>query len=1392
METYRKFFNIDPDYFPAVNEDVIKKEPNLWKKYYPHETFVKLIKQMVSVLERKQKLNIWVEGAYGTGKSHAVLTLKHLLDASNDEVEAYFNKFNLDQDLCNKLLAVKSQGRVVTVHRYGSSEIHSDNDLFLAMQESIENALSEAGITNAGPNALKEGIIEYLSDDENKQSFGVYVQGSYKELFAGDSVDDIVNCLKEYTGQPLLSLMNKIFRVANEKNIKVFTLDSYKMVDWITEIIHANDLKALVFIWDEFTEYFSNNTHRLTGFQRILDFSQTEPFCFIPVTHRSEAGIDDADSDKPKILGRFIKPTCIIELPENMAFQLMGAAMQVVDDPVVSKDWGDVLFDLEERTIESRKRIKQSAGIDDKELRGILPIHPYAACLLKHISASFASNQRSMFDFIKNGGNDELMGFQWYIDNFGPYSENPFLTVDMLWGFFYDNGKNDLSLNIRQILDRYSNISKDLDDEEKKVLKAVLLFQAMSLSAGDQVDIFLPNEKNLNLSFEGSDLEDGQAVKCAEKLVRDKIIYKKNLKDGSFVYSVLMGEMDTDQIEKRKAEFETRTTSSLIKGELFEDTIDIPQDLRLRFKVEYAACTDFDIVAKKSINNAADDPRHFYIVACFSKTTSESISMIKKIRDVREKNSGSEVIFIDLGKTPLTEVKFEEWVKNMAHSSYYTGKDKAQAVQYNQYAIGVLTDWRNNICKGQFVLYTKENPMGETFNSMDALGEELRTFDRKRFPLSLECNYASKSPWWMSNSLAKATENGIERKLSGTFTNITTNGKLSEMLADAWSNPTYWIDHPADTISRTKIALKDYIDGIMERDGRVSIRTIYEFLEEAPYGFLPCNLTAFFMGFLLKEYVDDKYSWSDGLSSDSMSLDKMKDMVEKVVKNANTPDHRYRDQFIVTMTPEEKAFIDGTSMAFDIAKASCSSVETARDRIRGKMKQSLYFPIWTVVEILRGVELKTSESVVISLVDGYQDLANNTTGKSDTDIANTIGRIYIANPSAAEDLRTLLTEENCKKGMLKYLDHYKEGELSKLAQAIGDNGQYINCLKKKFDAGEANWVWKRETVDQQIDAVILEYRITEATGKLLGSCKSFKEAIGAWKEKTDNIKISYETIKNDVDDLQPLLGLLKDIKTQGSLVEGKKQLFLEQIEDFGDMFNTFYTSQFEIFCKSCDFSLQNLNDTDKEKVFGKIQGECFCMDNATYCNMVDGVVAQYRKELGSIRLKNIWKEKTGTESPSNWSDVYKMPILAMVSDMDMAECRTVFGIVNNPNPSDKDIDKALTYLDKFAYWDELDDINARNKAFKARLLGDMDVLLSDVDEVRSYIASHCTEKAYNWIGNPQVQKLIEKYAESRYNSTGCEMAILKIDSMDADGVKKYLKELIRNNMKVGIQIIKNN
>ena len=180
--TYRHYFDIDPDFFPAVDATVIKKNPDLWKKFYPHDSFVKLLKDTINVLTRKQNLNIWVQGAYGTGKSYAVHTLKCLLDANEDETRGYFETFNLDSDLCNKFISAKSQGKVVTVHRYGSSSINGDADLFLAIQESIEAELVRCGIDNQATVSMREAVIKYLSDDENKQSFSVYLKSAANNL----------------------------------------------------------------------------------------------------------------------------------------------------------------------------------------------------------------------------------------------------------------------------------------------------------------------------------------------------------------------------------------------------------------------------------------------------------------------------------------------------------------------------------------------------------------------------------------------------------------------------------------------------------------------------------------------------------------------------------------------------------------------------------------------------------------------------------------------------------------------------------------------------------------------------------------------------------------------------------------------------------------------------------------------------------------------------------------------------------------------------------------------------------------------------------------------------------------------------------------------------------
>lgn len=1391
---YKDYFDIDPDYFPAVNPDVIKSNPELWKKFYPHETFIKLIKDIVSVLNRQQKQNIWVEGAYGTGKSHAVLTLKHLLDSTEQETKEYFETFNLDQDLLKKFLYVKSEGKIITVHRYASSSIKGDNDLFIAIQESIEQALRDAGIDNAAHGAMKDAVVKYLSDEYNKQYFNGLVTGPYASLFGGSDADKIIKDLQEYTEDALRELMRKIFKVANERQIRAFTLDDKGLCEWIRETIRQNKLNAIVFIWDEFTEYFQNNMTALTGFQTMLELSETEHFCFIPVTHKSEALFSAQDTMKNKILGRFVRPRCVIELPENMAFQLMGAAMQKNSDPVIYQEWTEeILPDLCDRTVNSRVIVGKQTKLNDEQMRGILPIHPYAASLLKHISTSFDSNQRSMFDFIKNDRGDDTHAFQWFIKNCGPLDDNPLLTIDMLWNFFYDMGKESLALSIRQILDNYPRLSRaNLLEDEKRVLKAVLLFQAISFEVRDSVDLFLANEKNLNSAFEGSDLE-GKASHIAEKLVRDKILYKKIVGKND-VYSVLIGEMSEDQIEKHKKKYLTKTTSSLITDGALDEAIELPAALKLRYKLVYAGITDFEQTTKKCMNEAERDGKHLYGVVTFAKDSSERLALSQKITTKLNENPDTPVIFIDCSKTLLGEEQFAEWVEFKAKADYHSGKDKDQSTQNSNYANDVLKNWRKNIKDGEFVYYSKVRLNGETLATEDALMDELCAYNRKIFTNGLEC-YNVIANMWTLNAARQGAECGLKEEIVGTFRSSNPNTKLEVALNGAWKVQDYWTSSPSLNISAIKARLEELMRTKLRRDGRISIRTIFETLSEAPYGFMPCNLSAFILGFLLKEYCGGKYTWSDDTTSDELTVDKMKEMIHEILQQEKTPNPRYRDKYIVTMPQEVKAFIDITSKAFGISKSQCTSVEAARERVRAKMRE-LSFPIWTLDYIIEGESIDTDVEVVKRLVELYGFLANNVkeeTDMSENDIAIEIGKISLKNASAISDLEKLFTAEKCQIGIKAFLDVYKDGELIKLANAVNDGNQYINVLRSKFAVDAANWVWRKGTAEAVIDSVILEYQIIEESNKCVGTSKSYKDALRAWSGKANNMRLSFSAIKNDVDDLDVLLGYIYEICTTDQLQEQHKQAFLDSMKIFGAKFVDFYNNrQNDVFKKVCDFELTGLSDADKDKVYGAMPMGCFTKDKVGYSNLVAQMVEEQKKGLNSMKLRNIWREKTNTSSPYQWSEQFSMPIFAMLAEQEVTVCRKIFATINSNKADAKDISDAITYLENAKFFDFLNDASQRDKMFVKNIIRDNAVMLSNIAEVKDYLRSHVTDVPYYWFGSPSVQSTLNKMAEAKYNKDGYEIAFQKIDQMSAEDVKKYLKDLIKNNKNVGVEIIKNN
>ena len=1398
LEKYRHYFDIDPDYFPAVNEAVITNNPDMWKKFFPHETFIKLIKNTVNVLERKQKLCLWVEGAYGTGKSHAVLTLKKLLDADATDTREYFKKYNMDNDLCNRFQSVKNSGRILTVHRYGSATIRGDHNLVFAVQESVEKALADAGIENKGGNALRDATIAWLSDTDNKRYFNGLITGTYSDLFGGDDIEAVLGKLNSFSGDALAKVMDNIFRVADERQIKALSLSVSGLCKWIREVIKANGLKAIVFIWDEFTEYFYNNARNLTGFQELCEISETDPFYFILVTHVTQGLFHERDQDFIKLNGRFVSPHSLISLPENIAFQLMGAAMEKNTDPAVVEDWELAIDDLEDRTKESRKLVKSIARISDKEMKGILPIHPYAALLLKHISSAFDSNQRSMFDFIKNDRGDEIKGFQWFIDNFGPEDDNPLLTVDMLWEFFYDKGKEYLAHDIRSILDYYNRAGNQrLDSDQKRVLKTVLLLQAISQYAGDSVDLFIPNEKNINNAFEGTDM-DGSASRCADKLVRDKVLFSKSLGGGKFQYAAYNNEGEID-VKPFEDQIDKKSTSAFITEELADrtrivDAIMLGGALKLRYELRFVSASDFDSTIKQLRNTEEKYENKIVAVVCFAKDDAESVVIGKKIREALAAGTYN-MVFIDATRTPFGADGYSTYRHDMALSMSQQGKDGGLATQYANNAKDSLKKWKARIAAGEFIVHTAEKSDGERATTIDTLYALLAEINKKKFPECLEGTYTVIANMYTPSSMKQGVECGCNQKTAGTFLSGSPATKLENALDGAWKVDEYWKVKPHLPISKIKIHVDGIIsDGFQNGGGRVSIKRIYDSLKVAPYGFMPCNLSAFIMGFILKEYTTGTFSWSDGLTNDILNVNKLKEMIDEVIRLEITPNPRYKDKYIVAMTDEEKAFNEITSAAFGIPINMCTSVPNTRERIRSKMKE-YSFPIWTLKSILGEEVLKTDATVLAEIIDSFCGIANSNNmgaSKSDSDIAMVIGKLAKENPNAADDLKRLLNKEKCTQGMTAYLKTFEDGALVALAEQVGDGGQYINALRKKFDADAANWVWNVETAQQKIREVILEYTIIVESNKVISKSISFEATIREWCDKCGYIRISYAAAKNYLDELGAFLAMLHNLKKAGTLLDSQKKGFLDLLIANADNFRNFYNNQVDLFKRVCGYYLDGLSDEEIKEVFATIPAGSFTYEKADYLNTVEAKVRAYKEGLKSAKLKKLWRDKTGTDTPRAWSKKNKMPILCLVPDAEIAKAKTAFGAVNRAKSDEATIDKAMEYLSTAKFFDLLADDTALDKAFRDGIIKSYAVMLTDIQEVKDYLDSRITADPFDWFGLPEVDKKLRQMAEAKYNQGGCDRALAKIDEMDISDVKKYLKDLIKDNMIVGMEIIKGN
>lgn len=1377
---YCEYFDVNESYFPCIDESAINAGAP-WETTYPHETFIDLLNSAEKMLGGTTNRSIWIHGAYGTGKSQCAYALKKILEVPNDELRAYWDRYEplkKNKALLEKLIGHKEQG-VLTAYRYASGSITSPQLLFLAVQESIRAALDAVPGSYKGENTLKESVIAWLTDSSHNAFVNSLLQKpEWVSEFSQSSADEIINSLRKRSD--VSSLMESIFKMAEKEGITALSLTADSLCAWIKDIVAQNHTKV-VLIWDEFSGFFRQNRNSLDEFQKIVALCQETHFYFVIVTHpiTSIAGASISKDDPMSVVQQRYKQI-EITLPPNIAFELIGHAFSVI--PAAKDQWEVMTDDLNSKISASKIAVMKAAVVkSDSVMQHMLPIHPMAALVLKNIASAFQSNQRSMFDFIKTPKDLDVHAFQWFIQNTRPDSDRSLLTVDMLWDFFYEKGKDYLTSDIKLILDTYPQ-QTNLTEKEKVVLKTILIMQAVDQRLGGTIPVLKATDQNLSYAFEGDwDVYENECKSIAKALVKKGVLIQTPIADGKQVYSAAVLAGDGAKIDRLKDEVRKNGTITKLveEGTQLASALSLTPPLRLR----YAVNTDTGALPVVTVTNfvkmmdqlkVKDTSWHFFAVLALARTDEEAQTfrnMIKKtIGNAEYKN----ILVIDALSSPLGLELFEEYVSYSAMSMYYNGNNNQQSKDNARKAREVLDrTWRDRIHDGSFIVWSYANQDGEKATGANAVHTIMQTVVLNRY------NHVPDFTKGLTESQLKNTQTKQVAKYGFGLSDVKglIAGCEKTVLGKVWNRDTYWSDQELEKepISIIKRSVDKLIHEAFRENGRISIDEICELLETA-YGFAPCNLTAFVLGFLLKEYKGDPFRSQDseGLR-ESMTPDKLSEMI------GNYYSKKAKTTYIVSLTPEEKSFYELTEKAWRITPNTCTSPTQASSLIQAKMRDFVY-PVWTLEEV--------DNTGVYDIVKKYIALIQSD-GKAAHTIAIEIGKIGMQRSSCGDHLQALLTADNCLNGMSLFIQHFEGGKLSTLAKEIGASDHVLSDIKKLFSVKHAAQ-WIASTGEDEIRKLTVEYSFVKVTNALLNVSKDSKEgAFKSWRELLKFLGLSCESIQAKYPALNNLFTLLLKIVNYEDILPDNMKMLRDELTIHNTEMHDLLSSPLNSFIDLYASYLTGFSHEECEIIKNSITEDMFVLSATKGNAVVKKAADDYRKGQVKDQLFRLWSERTGgTKSPKHWSEHYKTPILCCIDPEIYGEAKKAFAVLNSSQHSESEIKMALEFCEGADFFDVIADSDYRNKCFMEQIVGCYSKLLPDITAIRSALED--TDIApYDWADDPRIKAKIKNMASVEYNAGGSDAAINTIESMPIDQLKTWLKQLAVSDMELGVKIISN-
>lgn len=691
--------------------DISEEKQGEWVSFIPNEQFNNVLRTVIKSVRNNDIDNhksFWINGTYGTGKSHAAAVVSHLLGDSVEDIcdwVDYEYKDSKFERIRESIYSLRETKRLLTVNVYGLRSMTHPGDLAHVLQKAVTDTLRKHKIEIAVSTDY-ENYIAHIQQNPEIWSHLIDTHTSLSSVVS--DCQQLVDGLS--TGD--IAIFHRVTDTLREAQLDI-RLNNDNIKKWLGEVENSlaklGIYSGLLIIWDEFTDVMTDaiGIPVLKQLQEVAEKfmnDDSNSYLFL-ISHPS--AFDGIDPELMKQTDA--RYHCMKYNMESVsAFKIMSRKFEIIDEQRHSQ-MCQQFYTMNSYLLDIFTATSNDPQSTRNDLFNLFPLHPGTANLATHYATVVGSSSRSVFEFL--GQNDSIREF---LDSEEHFLNRDTITVDYLWDYVLKVFQDDVT-NYGAVTERYNSYKLQVSNEGEAflaVFKGILLLNALNNVSGENNNgLVTPSEDNIHALFAGTRYDD--EVDAVLRWFNEQGIIQRA---PGGLYSVQFSALPSGEIEDCKTvlrNVDYRFTEQILN---FSDAASAAFEKKMMQKVirpyDYKFFSDHqnEAVLRSQIKNARKATKTsalFFALLMARNNTELGVlrSFAEKCAEDESDNDLKNIVFLVFDET-LTDAKYEQFIEyqaNYACASKHGFLDQQKV--HRDHAVSMVKEWMDSVQRGNANVY---------------------------------------------------------------------------------------------------------------------------------------------------------------------------------------------------------------------------------------------------------------------------------------------------------------------------------------------------------------------------------------------------------------------------------------------------------------------------------------------------------------------------------------------------------------------------------------------------------------------------------------------------------------------------------------------------------------